>query len=417
VLRADGDPVVSTSGPVDPYALGGLGSGDLDRTIAALQAHLRLQPRDARGWATLGLSYVEKARLSGDPTYYPKAQQVLRRSQSVQPKDNDLAVAGAAALYAARHDFTKALRAANRSLSINRYQPGALAIRTDALTELGRYRQALNAAWHADRLQPGLPSFARLSYAYELRGRQAKARSLLERAVAIALAPVDAAFARTLLADLDRRAGRLAAAERQLRIASRADPQYVPAMVSRARLLLARGETAAAIRQLRNVVELRPLPEYLLLLGELYEVTGRPAQAKTQYDVLRAADRLLSANGVSTDLEVALFEADHGDPGAALAAARSEWSRRQSIYVADALGWALYRSGRERRALHFAELATRLHTQDPLLLFHRGAVESALAMRQDARRHLRVALAADPGFSPLQAAEAARLLHDLKGSG
>jgi tetratricopeptide (TPR) repeat protein len=365
----------------------------------------------------LGLSYVEKARLSGDPTYYPKAQQVLRRSQSVQPKDNDLAVAGAAALYAARHDFTKALRAANRSLSINRYQPGALAIRTDALTELGRYRQALKAAWLADRLQPGLPSFARLSYAYELRGRQAKARSLLERAVAIALAPADAAFARTLLADLDRRAGRLAAAERQLRIASRADPQYVPAMASRARLLLARGETAAAIRQLRNLVELRPLPEYLLLLGELYEVTGRPAQAKTQYDVLRAADQLLSANGVSTDLEVALFEADHGDPGAALAAARSEWSRRHSIYVADALGWALYRSGRERRALHFTELATRLHTKDPLLLFHRGAVESALAMRQDARRHLRAALAADPGFSPLQAGEAARLLHDLRGRG
>ncbi len=38
----------------------------------------------------------------------------------------------------------------------------------------------------------------------------------------------------------------------------------------------------------------------------------------------------MSASGVSVGLELALFEADHGDPAAAVDAARDEWRRRQS---------------------------------------------------------------------------------------
>ena len=50
-----------------------LSSASLAAGIGQLQQHLRAQPRDATGWATLGLSYVEQARLTADPAYYPKA--------------------------------------------------------------------------------------------------------------------------------------------------------------------------------------------------------------------------------------------------------------------------------------------------------------------------------------------------------
>jgi hypothetical protein len=70
---------------------------------------------------------------------------------------------------------------------------------------------------------------------------------------------------------------------------------------------------------------------------ELYEATGRPAQAQEQFSVLQATKQLLRSNGVRVDLEMALFEADHGSPSAALSAARTEWSRRHSVQVADAL--------------------------------------------------------------------------------
>ncbi|MYW43165.1 hypothetical protein GT346_07380, partial [Streptomyces sp. SID161] len=79
-------------GAADPGVPGG---ADLDASITALQAHLRSQPKDSGGWATLGLAYVEQARTKGDPARYPQADRALRRSLSLAP-DNDQALAGRA---------------------------------------------------------------------------------------------------------------------------------------------------------------------------------------------------------------------------------------------------------------------------------------------------------------------------------
>ena len=78
-------------GSVDTGGLTQLRGDDLAGTVTALQEHLRAQPADARGWATLGVAYVEMARLTGDASYYPKAADVLHRSRQITPDDNDLA--------------------------------------------------------------------------------------------------------------------------------------------------------------------------------------------------------------------------------------------------------------------------------------------------------------------------------------
>lgn len=87
-------PRAEGSGPVEAAAVERLSSASLPGAIAGLQRHLRAQPRDAAGWATLGAAYVEQARLSADPTWYPKAQGVLDRSLQEAPDDNDAALAG-----------------------------------------------------------------------------------------------------------------------------------------------------------------------------------------------------------------------------------------------------------------------------------------------------------------------------------
>ncbi|HXJ64790.1 MAG TPA: hypothetical protein VNN79_13630, partial [Actinomycetota bacterium] len=84
-------------------------SGTLQQAIASLQARLKSLPEDAQSWATLGLAYVQEARVTADPSYYPKAEGALRRSLRLQPKDNFAADTGEGALAAARHDFTGAL--------------------------------------------------------------------------------------------------------------------------------------------------------------------------------------------------------------------------------------------------------------------------------------------------------------------
>ena len=396
-------------GGSDVAALASAG-GSLDETIVLLQQRLRDQPDDARSWATLGLAYVEQARVTADPSYYPKADGALGRSLELQPTDNSLALAAQAALAAGRHDFSAALALARDSLAINPYEVGALAVRVDALTELGRYRAARSALAQADNRRPSPQIFARYSYAEELRGRTARAADLLDSALDGITSPPDRAYLLSLLADLDRRAGRLAQAGRRLQEALAADPGNVAAQVSRARLALARGQVGHSVRRWRGVVEIAPQPGYLLELGELYAATGRPQVAAEQYRVLEATIRLQRDSGVSTDLESARYLADHGSAGKALAAARAVWRDAPSIWSADALAWALHAVGRDRAALRSSLTATRLGTPDALLWLHRGAIEAALGRSEDAVDHLRRGLGLDPGLNLWQTEWARRLL-------
>jgi len=131
--------------------------------------------------------------------------------------------------------------------------------------------------------------------------------------------------------------------------------------------------------------------------------------------VVRLEERLFRVAGVNVDLELALFDADHGAHRRALTEARAEWGRRHSVLVADALGWALLQNGRPVQALRFARRATRLGYRDALLYFHKGMIETALHDRVAARRDLRYALAINPHFSILYSPVARRTVASLMG--
>ena len=133
-----------------------------------------------------------------------------------------------------------------------------------------------------------------------------------------------------------------------------------------------RGHVDHAIRGYRRVVARYPLPEHVIALGDLYTIEGRTAQADDAYALARAEAALFRSNGVNVDVELALFEADHGEPVAALDDARAGWRSRRSIHAADALAWALYRNGRSRTAARLERQALRLGTQDALSVLPRG---------------------------------------------
>jgi tetratricopeptide (TPR) repeat protein len=384
-------------------------AGPPGTSVSALQDHLRRQPKDGRSWAALGLAYVEQARASGDTALYPKAQGALDQALALAG-DDDLALAAAGALAAARHDFAAALRWGDQAVAANPYSAQAQTVRTDALVELGRYGDAAKAARRADELQPGLPTFTRLSYLAELRGDTKTATALLRRSLSPATAPADVAFVRYHLGELARGGGDYRTADREYAAALSAVPSYVPALAGRARAAAALGDADSAVGRYRTVVARAPLPEYLVEFGELLESLGRAAEARQQYDVVRGVVALAKANGVGADLDLARFEADHGDRAMALRMAQAEWKRRQSIHVADALAWALHVNGRDAEALRYARLATALGTKDARLLFHRGMIEHALGRRAEARGSLATALRLDPGFSPLQAKNAQAIL-------
>ncbi|MGW5178397.1 tetratricopeptide repeat protein [Streptomyces sp. NPDC004082] len=393
-----------------------LASADLDAGIRSLQAHLRSQPRDFGSWATLGLAYVEQARTKGDPSRYPQAERALDRSLRLRP-DNDPALAGHAALAAARHRFPEALKWADRALAENPYSERALSSRIDALVELGRYDEASEAADLADSRRPGVPVFTRYAYVHELRGDVKTARRVLQQALGTATSRGDVAYVATALGQLAWNQGEYGPALTYYDRALAADEAYLPALEGRARTQAATGENAKAIRGMEDVVSRSPLPQALTLLGELYEARGGKGdarRARDQYALVDAWTALARANGVNADLDTALAAADHGDRAAALTAARAEWSRRRTVHTADALAWALHVNGRDEEALPYARRATATGYRNAAFLQHRGTIERATGHPGQARSALSRALELNPGFSP-SGARAARA--DLKALG
>src|SRR6185503_9629016 len=115
--------------------------------------------------------------------------------------------------------------------------------------------------------------------------------------------------------------------------------------------------------------------------------------------------------GVDTDLELALFDADHGrDPQATLALARAAYTRRPSVKAADTLAWALFKAGQPAEARRYAGEALRGGTHDALMLYHAGAIAQAQGDGKAARDYLERALAINPHFSPLYAPRAQQAL-------
>ncbi|MFI8086751.1 tetratricopeptide repeat protein [Streptomyces sp. NPDC086080] len=399
-------------------AAGVFAGGDLGAGIRSLQAHLRAQPRDFGGWATLGTAYVEQARTQGDPSRYPQAERALERSLALAP-DNEPALAGQAALAAARHDFTGALRHADRALEENPYSERALCSRIDALVELGRYQEAAEAAATADRRRPGVPVFTRYAYVRELRGDVDTAREVLRRALDSAASPADVAYVATALGQLAWNQGEYETALTHYARALAADDGHLPALEGRARAQAASGDRAGAIATLEQVVARSPLPGPLVALGELYEARGADgdrAKAGDQYALVDAWTALARVGGVDVDLDTALAAADHGDAGEALRAARSEWDRRRSVHTADALAWALHVNGRDEEALRYARRATATGYRNAVFLYHRGMIEKAAGHDRAARGSLTAALELNPGFSPLGARAARTALKELEAA-
>ncbi|MBR8640888.1 tetratricopeptide repeat protein [Streptomyces tuirus] len=406
---------VSAAGALTP---GVLARGDLDSGIASLQKHLRAQPRDFGSWATLGVAYVEQARTKGDPSRYPQAERALKRSLELEP-GHDQALAGQAALAAARHDFPGALAHADQALRQNPYNERALCSRIDALVELGRYDDAAEAAKIADDRRPGVPVFTRYAYVHELRGDVRTARDVLERALSSADSPADVAYVATALGQLAWNQGEYKTALGHYARALAADEEYLPALEGRARAQAASGDRAAAVEGLEQVVTRFPLPGPLVALGELYEdrgAAGDRAKAGDQYALVDAWTALARAGGVNADLDTAMAAADHGDKKEALRAARAEWNRRHSVHTADALAWALHVNGRDEEALPYARRATATGYRNAVFLYHRGIIERATGDERDARTHLKAALELNPGFSPVGAREADTALKDLEGT-
>ena len=233
----------------------------------------------AADYAALGNTYLARARETGDPAFYSRAERAFdRRRCGSDPAERGRAGRRRHAGRTAATTSAKSSGSAARRAAPRRELARPLTVIADAQIELGRYRDAARTIQRLVDTKPGLPAYARVSYYRELHGDVIGA---LSRDAVCRLGRRQCRRAprtsRRSLGDLELTRGRTAAARDAYRSALRDVPDFPQALTGLARIDAAGGALRRAAARLRRSTNRLPLTTALTLLAEVETRAGPPA--------------------------------------------------------------------------------------------------------------------------------------------
>jgi tetratricopeptide (TPR) repeat protein len=388
-----------------------------DRAIAQAQNKIRRNPNNPMPYFELGDAYIQKARESGDISYFDRAEEALRKSLNLNPQQSAV-LRHLAFVLSSRHDFDAAAVEAEKAIALNPNDFDAHGVLGDAYEETGKYSEAEKSYAAMIGLKESLSSRSRLSGLKSLKGDTKGAIADLQKAIQLGSEqnqPNESiAWAQWQLGMEQFAVGRIQDAEKAYLAALATYPNYYRANAGLAQVRAAQKRFNEAMVLYQKALEVVPYPEYAAALGDLYQRLDRVVEAKKQYDLVEYIGYLSSLNQVIYNRELANFYSDHDAKlPEALALAQKEFEVRKDIYGYDALAWSLFKNNRSEEAKGAIEEALKLGTKDAKLYFHAGMIYRNLGDKEKAREFLQRALAINPYFHVIHADIARRALAQL----
>ena len=395
-----------------------------DQVIKFYQAKAAKDPEDVFNYDRLSAAYVQKARESGDITYYQLAETGLKKSLALESKHEEAAPAFAelAAVYYAEHRFAEAAQEAQASIAIAP-APSAYATLGDARLEMGDYEEAATSYRQLQDSSAAETMPSRAAYLSATRkasldwihGQSSDAISELQHAVEIAkvlhLPAENIAWTHFMLAEQFFQSGKLGEAEVESKLSLASYPRYHRALAEMGKIRAAQGRFADSIDYCTQAIGIIPLPMYAASLGDTYARVGDKTNAEKEYALVEYIGKISALNKQVYNRELALFYADHDrELPRALELAKKELEIRHDLYTHDAVAWTLYKNGRTAEAMQEMNKALQPSTQDALLMYHAGVIERHSGNETKAREYLQRALEINPNFHIFYADDARTLL-------
>lgn len=383
-----------------------------DAEISAAQEVIKSLPDGAIGYNNLAIIYIRRARETGDFSLNAKAEAAIKRALELKP-DNYDAQKIQASLLLTFHRFDEGLEAGKKLQPEHPQDAFIYGVLTDANVELGNYEEAIDAVQKMVDLRPNMESYSRVSYVRSLHGDSDGAIEAMSIAARIA-DPKNKeaqAWCLTHLGDEYFKVGRLEEAEKQYDAALINFPNYHFALAGKGKSRASFGDYENAIKFYTQAQQRVPLTLTEIALGDIYTKTGKPDEAKKQYELAEFIEQKL---GNIDQRTLALMWADQNTKlDEALAIAEKEHAVRKDIFTAGIYAWCLYNKGDFQAAQKAINEAMRLKTKDARFFYHAGMIEKGLGNGKAAKDYLKKALDLNPSFDILQAEKAKTALREL----
>jgi tetratricopeptide (TPR) repeat protein len=367
-----------------------------EQKIELARKAIETNPKNVDAHNALALALARRARETGDPAFYEKATEAVKKSLELAP-DNFEARKVETWIALGKHEFARALALAR---ALNKRTPDDMlgyALLTDACIETGNYEEAEKAAQWALDMRPGeISGLTRAAYLRELFGDLQGALDLMQSAYARTPPSEveDRAWILTQFAHLQLLNGKPEVAEPALADALKLFPNYHYALGSMVKVRTAQKRHDDAVAAARDFVKAAPHPENFFVLGQALARAGKADEAREVFTDFEKKALAESEGPDNANRELVFYYADHaGKPAEALKIAKLEMERRQDVFTRHAFAWALHVNGQSAEAREQLDKALAVGIRDPIFSYHAGIIAAKLGDKAAAERFLRASLA------------------------
>jgi tetratricopeptide (TPR) repeat protein len=372
----------------------------VQNNASVLQEKIRNNPNDVKSLMALTALYLLEARITGNFDYYHEAALSNINKVLAQDASDFEALTFKATILLSQHHFEDALHLAGEIQKLYPYSAYVYGLLVDANLELGKYKEALDAAEKMISIRPDIRSYSRIAYLRELHGDLSGAIEAMKMAVDAGL-PGDenTEWCRVQLGKLYEKTGQLQNAFKQYSLAAENRHNYPYALAGLARIALAEKNHARALTLFRQADSLYPADHtFKEGLAAAYKMASEPQQArKVSEQILNG---LKNTSGKpkknaarNDDLELAHAYIGTDQLDKALRYAMQEYKRRPAhIEVNETLAMIYYLKAEYPTAKKYIETALQTDCKNPELLCYAGLIYARTGDNQKAATLLRQVL-------------------------